>query len=125
MESHRLPHPAKVIGIGSIIYGAGMAAGPDAGFRAAAYETAYALVDRRVWGLVFLVVGVLVVFRLCERTAQALAAVLGMWAAAIGWEVGKQVVLRGETSSIVAPTWATAACITMLAITEWFGLDDG
>jgi hypothetical protein len=125
VREHRLPHPAKVIGIGSIIYGAGMAAGPDAGFRAASYGTAYELVERRVWGLAFLVAGALVVFQLCVRTAQVLAGVLGMWAAAIGFEVAWQIIREGETASIVAPTWSTAAAFTMLAIVEWFGLDDG
>jgi hypothetical protein len=125
VREHRLPHPAKVIGIGSVIYGAGMAAGPDAGFRAASYATAYELVERRVWGAAFLLAGLAVVLRLSVRSAMALAGVLGMWAAAIGFEVGWQIIREGETSSIVAPTWSTTAALTMLAIVEWFGLDDG
>lgn len=102
-----------------------MALGPNAGFRASAYETAYTLVERRIWGAAFLIAGILVVLKLTVRSAQVLAGVLGMWAAAIGWEVAWQVITEGETASIVAPTWSTAAALTMLAIVEWFGLDDG
>ncbi len=101
-----------------------MTLGPADGFRSATYETAFDLIGRRAWGLMFLTAGLSVVLAMRERTAQLLAGVLAMWAAAITWETAHQYITNGQANSIVAPVWAIVAATGLLAIVEWFGLDD-